>query len=211
MGKPRSNRRVPGKKEKAQRGGSPPRTGMARDAAAVILLALAASSGLALATFSSIDGALIARGMTPANLVGPVGHRTASAAYGVLGFAALVVPVGLGAAAWRLFRGAPPRLTVLSALAYSTLTLAVASLAHLALGDRGLASFPAGGAVGAALAVRAERLLSTWGSAIALSATATVALIVAADVKPQAIAGALAAFVRGLFGFASARVAAAVE
>jgi DNA segregation ATPase FtsK/SpoIIIE, S-DNA-T family len=211
MGKPRSNRRVPGKKEKAQRSGSPPRTGMARDIAAVILLALAASSGLALATFSSIDGALIARGMTPANLVGPVGHRTASAAYGVLGFAALVVPVGLGAAAWRLFRGAPPRLTVLSALAYSTLTLAVASLAHLALGRRALTSFPAGGAVGAALAVRAERLLSTWGSAIALSATATVALIVAADVKPQTIAGALAGFVRGLFGFASARVAAAVE
>ena len=37
------------------------------------------------------------------------------------------------------------------------------------------------------------RFLSTWGSAIVLVATGTVALIVAADVKPQALAAALGA------------------
>ena len=214
MGKPKSNRRLPEKKkdkEKAERGARAPRTGMARDVAAVILLALAAASGLALATWSSLDAALIARGMPPENLVGPVGHRCASAIYGVLGLSALVVPVALGAAAWRLFRGAPPRITVVSALAYVALTLSVAALAHLALGGRAAVSFPAGGAVGAALAGRAQRLFSTWGSAIVLSATGTVALIVAADVKPQTIAAGIAAAFRGLFGFASARVAAAVE
>src|SRR5512133_603013 len=214
MGKPKSNRRLSEKKkdkEKADRGAKAPRTGMARDVGAVVLLALAASSGLALATYSSLDAALIARGMPPANLVGPVGHRCASAIYAVLGFSALVVPIALGAAAWRLFRGAPPRITVVSALAYAALTLSVAALAHLALGGRAAAPFPAGGAVGATLAVRAERLFSTWGSAIVLSSAATVALIVAADVKPQTIAGGIAAVVRALFGFASSRVAAAVE
>src|SRR5215208_5527227 len=148
MGKPKSNRRLPEKerpKKGEPRGGAkaPPRTGMAKDIAAVVLLALAAATALALATFSALDGALIARGMPPANLVGPVGHSGASALYGVLGFSALVLPVGLAAAAWRLFRGAPPRLTVLSALAYAALTLSVATLAHLALGGRALASFPA--------------------------------------------------------------------
>ena len=110
MGKPKSNRRLPEKKkdkEKAERGARAPRTGMARDVAAVILLALAAASGLALATWSSLDAALIARGMPPANLVGPVGHRCASAIYGVLGLSALVVPVALGAPRKRRHAAAP--------------------------------------------------------------------------------------------------------
>lgn len=218
MGKARSNRRLPekerskkGDKESRAAGKAAPRTGMARDIGAVVLLALAATSGLAFATYSSLDGALIARGMAPSNLVGPVGHRLAGGVYGVLGFSALVLPVALGAAAWRLFRGAPPRLTIVGALAYAVLTLCVATLGHLALGGHQLASFPAGGAVGRALSASAEGLLSTWGSAIVVTATALVALIVAADVKPQTIVGLLADAARGLFGFATDRVAAAVE
>jgi S-DNA-T family DNA segregation ATPase FtsK/SpoIIIE len=218
MGKARSNRRLPekersrkGEKAEPRGGGKVPRTGMARDVGAVVLLALAAASGLALATFSSLDGALIARGMAPANLVGPVGHRIAAGVYGVLGFSALVLPIGLGAAAWRLFRGAPPRLTIVSAAAYAVLTLCVATLGQLAFGAQALTSFPAGGAVGRALGGHAEELFSTWGSAIVVSATGLVALIVAADVKPQTIGGWLTAAARGLFGFASDRVAAAVE
>ncbi len=218
MGKARSNRRLPekerpkkGEKAEPRSGGKAPRTGMARDMGAVVLLALAAASGLALATFSSLDGALIARGMAPSNLVGPVGHRIAAGVYGLLGFSALVLPIGLGAAAWRLFRGAPPRLTIVSALAYAVLTLCVATLGQLALGGQALTSFPAGGAVGRALGGHAEGLFSTWGSAIVVSATGLVALIVAADVKPQTIGGWLTGAARGLFGFASDRVAAAVE
>jgi S-DNA-T family DNA segregation ATPase FtsK/SpoIIIE len=218
MGKARSNRRLPekerpkkGEKAEPRSGGKAPRTGMARDVGAVVLLALAAASGLALATFSSLDGALIVRGMAPANLVGPVGHRIAAGLYGVLGFSALVLPVGLGAAAWRLFRGAPPRLTIVSAIAYAVLTLCVATLGQLAFGGQALTSFPAGGAVGRALGGHAEGLFSTWGSAIVVSATGLVALIVAADVKPQTIGGWLTGALRGLFGFASDRVAAAVE
>ena len=218
MGKARSNRRLPekerpkkGEKAEPRSGGKAPRTGMARDVGAVVLLALAAASGLALATFSSLDGALIARGMAPSNLVGPVGHRIAAGVYGLLGFSALVLPIGLGAAAWRLFRGAPPRLTIVSALAYAMLTLCVATLGQVALGGQALTSFPAGGAVGRALGGHAEGLFSTWGSAIVVSATGLVALIVAADVKPQTIGGWLTGAARGLFGFASDRVAAAVE
>ena len=91
MGKPKGNRRL-SDRERVKRGGEParrgsaPRTGMARDVGAVVLLAAAAAGALSLATFSSLDGALIARGMSPANLCGPVGHRVASALYGVLGF-----------------------------------------------------------------------------------------------------------------------------
>jgi S-DNA-T family DNA segregation ATPase FtsK/SpoIIIE len=206
MGNPRGNRRLKGSKR-----GEAPRTGMARDILAVVLLALAAVAGLALATFSSLDGPLIARGMTPANLCGPVGHRAATALYGVLGFSALVLPFALGTAALRLFRGATPRITLVSAAAYAVLTLSVATLAHLALAGRAAASFPAGGVVGAALSASAERLLSTWGSAIVVLATGTVALIVAADVKVGDVASGIAAAARAVTGFARTRLAAAVE
>ncbi|WP_242395297.1 FtsK/SpoIIIE family DNA translocase [Anaeromyxobacter oryzisoli] len=226
MGKAKSNRRLStkervkrgdvsaepaGKAEPRKRKESAPRTGMARDVGAVVLLALALGSGLALATFSSLDGGLIASGLPPANLCGPVGHRVASATYGLLGFSALVLPFGLGTAAWRLFRGAPRRITIVSALAYTALTLSVATLGHLALGARAPVSFPAGGAVGAALAGWLEGLFSLWGSAIAVSATALVALIVAADVKPQTLGGALLAVGRAVVGFLRRGVADAVD
>ncbi len=89
MGKAKGNRRLDGergRRDDAPRNGKrTPRSGMRRDIGAVVLLAAAAVAALALATFSSIDGALIARGMTPANLCGPVGHRAATALYGLLG------------------------------------------------------------------------------------------------------------------------------
>jgi S-DNA-T family DNA segregation ATPase FtsK/SpoIIIE len=184
---------------------------MRRDIAAVVLLALAAVSALALATFSSIDGALIAREMTPANLCGPVGHRAATALYGLLGYSALVLPVALAALAVRLFQDAPPRITVLGSVAYAALTLAVASLLHLALGSHSAAPFPAGGVVGKALSGVSVGFFSVWGSAILLLAVATVALIVAADVKPQQIFAAFAGAARAVFGFATDKVAGAVE
>src|SRR5512141_303187 len=191
MGKPKGNRKI-SEREHGKRGGSraggPPRTGMARDVAAVVLLAAGAVLGLALATFSSLDGALIARAMTPSNLCGPLGHRAAAATYGVLGFSALVLPLALGAAALKLFRGATPRITIVSAVAWAVLTGSVAALGHLALDGRAAASFPAGGAVGAALARAAVSVLGTWGSAIVVVAAGVVALIVATDVKVTAIA-----------------------
>ncbi|HEX8908736.1 MAG TPA: DNA translocase FtsK 4TM domain-containing protein, partial [Anaeromyxobacteraceae bacterium] len=219
MPKPRSNRRL-SSKERAKRSDAPeeakgasraPPTGMARDIGAVVLLALAAGSALALATYSSLDGSLIAHGIAPGNLVGPVGHRSARGLYGVLGLAALVLPFGLGTAAWRLFRGATPRITIVGAVAYTVLTLSVATLAHLALaGHLGL-PFPAGGAVGAALARACVRLFSTWGGALVVTAVATVALIVATDLKVQAVGAGLLAAARGALGFASRRLSDAVD
>ena len=215
MGKAKGNRRLDGERgrrdEAPRNGKKTPRSGMRRDIGAVVLLAVAAVAALGLATFSSIDGALIARGMTPANLCGPVGHRAATALYGLLGWSALVLPVAMAAVAVRLFRDTPPRITVLGAVAYTVLTLSVASLAHLALGGRGAVPFPAGGVVGAALSGFSVGLLSTWGSAIVLFALATVALIVAADVKPREVAAAFAGATRALFGFASDRIGDAVD
>jgi S-DNA-T family DNA segregation ATPase FtsK/SpoIIIE len=212
MGKPKTNRRI-SERERGKRGGprsGAPRTGMARDVAAVVLLALASVLALALATFSSLDGALIARGMTPANLCGPFGHRAAAGTYGVLGFSALVLPFALGAPALQLFRGATPRITVLAAIAWAVLIASVAALGHLVLDGRAAAPFPAGGAVGAALSRAAASLLGTWGSAIVVLATGTVALIVATDVKVTSVAAGAARAGRAILGFASRRVIDAV-
>ncbi len=215
MSKPNGNRRLPdrqrGRRGEGRTRGTPARTGIARDVGAVVLLAAAAVAALALGTFSSLDGALIARGITPANLCGPVGHRAATLLYGVLGFSALVLPIAMGAAALRLFQGAPPRITLVSAGAYAVLTLSVATLAHLALAGRAAAPFPAGGVAGAAISGASVKLLSTWGSAIVVLATGTAALIVAADVKVQAVAAAALTGGRAVLGFVSARIASAVH
>jgi S-DNA-T family DNA segregation ATPase FtsK/SpoIIIE len=184
---------------------------MARDVGAVLLAAAGVASGLALATFSSLDAALLARGLTPSNLVGPVGHRAASILFDTLGFSALVLPVALSVAAWKLFRGAPPRITLVSAAAYAALTLATATLAHLLLAARTVASFPAGGMVGAFLAVRAVRLFSPVGSVLIVSAAALVSLIVATDFKLQRAAAGAWRALRGLAGFLRARAREAVE
>ncbi len=193
------------------RGTGAPRTGMARDVAAVALLALGLATGVALTTFSALDGALVARGLPPTNLIGPVGHRAASLVYDVLGFSALVLPFGLCAAAWRLFRGAPPRVTAVGAAAYTALTLSLATLAHVLLAQRALASFPAGGAVGGFLAVQAERLFSTVGTVILVAGAATVALIVATDFKVQRAAAAAGRGLKLLYGFLSGWLVGAVR
>jgi len=214
MAKPKPNRRLPGK-EHPRKGRteakSSPSTGMAREIAAVVVLALALAGGLAFATYSPVDGGLISRGLSPLNLVGPVGHRTASFLFHLLGVAAPVLALALAAAGWRMLRGAPPRLTVLSSVAYAVLMVSTAALAHLALTGRVALPFPAGGLAGAGAARASVRFLSTWGSAIALSATAVIALIVAADMKVLTVVGALWGAFRGAFAFGSRRLVAAVD
>ncbi len=210
MGKAKANRRIT-PRGRSREPGRTVRTGMARDVAAVLLLALGAGTALALTTYSSIDGALIARHLSPANLIGPVGHRAASAVYRVLGFASLVVPFGLVTVAWRLFRGAPGRLTTIGALAYASLTLCLATLSHLLLERFGLASFPAGGLVGSALATRSVALVSTTGSVLLVAAAATVSLIVATGVKLGDAAAMAWSGLMALAGFLGSRLGAAVR
>jgi DNA segregation ATPase FtsK/SpoIIIE, S-DNA-T family len=208
MGKGKGNRKTAPEKPK----GKAPRTGMGRDIAAVVIAAAAAVLGLALLTFSAGDAPLVARGLPAAsNLAGPVGHHLATGAYRVLGFAALVVPVGLAVFAWRLFRGAPPRITLLAAAAHLVLTLSVATLAHLVLASHRLASFPAGGLVGRALCRRAEALFSPIGTGIVIGACAVIAAIVALDFKVQDAAALGWRGIAGLFGFVGGRLGAAVE
>src|SRR5919206_639142 len=155
MGKGKGNRKA-GVKGKGTSGARSARSGMGRDIAAVLVGASGAVLGLALLTFSASDGPLVAHGLPAgSNLAGPVGHHLATGFYRTLGFAALVVPVGLAVFAWRLFRGASPRITVLAGGAHVALALAVATLAHLALASRRLASFPAGGLVRRPLSTRA--------------------------------------------------------
>jgi DNA segregation ATPase FtsK/SpoIIIE, S-DNA-T family len=216
MAKVKGNRRLSGgerekRSDASKSRAAPPRTGMARDIGAVLLLTLGVGLGLALTTFSALDGALVARGLSPANLVGPVGHRVAGACYQVLGFAALVVPVGLVTVAWRLFRGATGRLTAVGATAYLVLTLCLAVLSHLLLASFDLASFPAGGVIGAALAIRSVRLVSTAGSVLLVTAAALVAAIVATDLKIKDVVGLAWSGLLGLLGFTKDRMADAVR
>jgi S-DNA-T family DNA segregation ATPase FtsK/SpoIIIE len=219
MSKAKGNRRLSGRERSRRgesataesKGGRAPRTGMARDIAAVVLLALGVGIGLALTTFSSLDGALLTRKLPPSNLVGPLGHSVATGLFSILGFAALVLPIALVTVAWRLFRGATGRFTALGATAYLALTLCLATLSHLVLGGLGLASFPAGGGVGAALALRSVRVLSTAGSLLAVTALALVAAIVATDLKVRDVAAWLRDATGALFGFARARVSDAID
>ncbi len=206
MGKPKGNRRI--ERKRGDDGG----TGMGRDIAAVLLTALGLAAGIALVTFSALDGRLVSHGLPPAsNLMGPVGHHAARLLYRVLGFASLVIPVALCAAALRLFRAQPLRLTLLGSAAYGVLTLSLATLCDLFLASRHLASFPAGGRVGHFFSLRAEALFSTVGSALVVGACALVALIVATDFKVQEAAVSLARAARAIAGFAAARLTEALE
>ncbi|HYG66695.1 MAG TPA: DNA translocase FtsK 4TM domain-containing protein, partial [Anaeromyxobacteraceae bacterium] len=225
MAKPRGNRRL-SDKERARRDHAPEeptkvakssskaakgRSGLARDVGAVVLFALGAGLFLALTSFSSADAALIARSHAPTNLVGRVGHHAATAVYEVLGFAALVLPLGMLVVAWRMFRAAATRLTLVAAFAHTVLTFAIATLAHLVLSRYQLASFPPGGAVGAALGEASEEAFSFVGSVLLVAATATVALIVGTGLKVQVVAAAVGRAVVALGAFLWRRLVDAVE
>src|SRR5512146_539148 len=143
MGKAKANKRAAGTKAAEA---TAPRSGMRRDIAAVLILAVALVLGLSLVTFSASDAPLVARGLPAAsNLVGPVGHHLATAAYGFLGFAALIVPAALVVLAARLFRARARRVTVIGTSAHVVLAVSFATLAHLFLASRQLTSFPPGG------------------------------------------------------------------
>jgi S-DNA-T family DNA segregation ATPase FtsK/SpoIIIE len=184
---------------------------MRQDIAAVVLLAFGAGLFLALTTYTSLDGPLIARGLSPANLMGRIGHWVAGGFLGVLGFSAAVLPVGISVGSWKLFKDEPLRVTLLSAAAYAALTISLATLCHIVLAGHVEASFPAGGAIGAALGAGAERLLGFWGSVLALTAATTVALIVATDLKVQRVASGFAWSARAAGGFAHAQLRGAVD
>ncbi len=212
MGHSKGNKRAGSPK------GNAPRTGMGRDIAAVVVMAAALVLGLALLTFSVHDAPLVARGLPAgSNLVGPVGHGLATAFYRALGFAALVVPVGLGLFGWKLFRDAPRRITLIASVAHVVLALSIATLAHLLLATRHLTSFQAGGAVGRLLCTRAEALFSPVGTGLIVGACAVVALILAIDFQVRDAAAfvfraahAVAAFVGRRLGNAVDRHRAAI-
>ena len=207
MGKPKLNRKS--EKSRDGRSGS---TGMGRDILAVALLALGTVLAIALVTFSVLDGQLIAHDVPPAsNLVGPVGHHVARALFRVLGFSALVLPVALVVTAISLFKGQSPRLTLIGTGAYAVLTASVATLAHLFLSGRALASFAPGGAVGRLLCTRADALFGSVGTALVVGAGAVVALIVATDVKVQKVWAASWAAICAAWGWALAKIADAVD
>ncbi|HUK65902.1 MAG TPA: DNA translocase FtsK 4TM domain-containing protein [Anaeromyxobacteraceae bacterium] len=194
--------KLKGNVRKASKSRGVPHSGMGRDILAVAVMAAAIVLGLALLTFSASDAPLVARGLpTASNLVGPVGHRVARDLYRVLGFASLVIPLGLAVFALKIFRDVPGRLTVLASLAHGVLALSVATLAHLTLASRHLSSFPPGGAVGRLLSGRAEALFSPVGAGLIVGACGLVALIVATDFQVRKAAFLVAGILGWLASF----------
>ncbi|HET7752489.1 MAG TPA: DNA translocase FtsK [Anaeromyxobacteraceae bacterium] len=193
MGKAKENRRVGGRSGNARaERGSAQGTGMRREIAAVVLTAVGLTLFLSLVTFSSLDGDLIDRGLAPAsNLVGRVGHYAALGLLRAFGFAAMVLPQALLAFSWKLFRRETIRITAVSAAAWMVLLVSGATLGHLLLASRHLASYDPGGAVGRFLCRRSVALLSEVGTGIAVSASAIVAMIVAVDLKVRDVAHAV--------------------
>ncbi|HTP29229.1 MAG TPA: DNA translocase FtsK 4TM domain-containing protein, partial [Anaeromyxobacteraceae bacterium] len=202
----RTNRKVGTKGSKSRS------SGMGRDILAVLAIAAALVLGLALITFSASDTPLVARGLpTASNLAGPVGHRIALGFYRTLGFASLVVPIGVGLIAFRLFRVVQLRITFVASIAHVVLALSVATLAHLFLAGRHLASFPPGGGVGRTLCLRAEALFSSVGAGLVVGASAVVALIAATDFKVRATASFLFRAASAITGFLGSRMLESVD
>jgi len=188
MAKAKGNRKV-GARSDPEAG-----TGIGRDIGAVLLIAFSAALLLALLSHSSLDGRLLERGLPPAsNLVGRLGHWVSLGLFRGFGFAALVLPFALAAYAAKLFRREEVRTTAVANVAFVVLGLSIATLAHLFLSSRDLASFPPGGAVGRFLCNRSVALLSEVGTAIFVSAFGVIAAILAVDLKlREALAAAIA-------------------
>jgi S-DNA-T family DNA segregation ATPase FtsK/SpoIIIE len=132
-----------------------------------------------------------ATGRETTNLLGPVGATAANLLLQYFGFAALaflVPPIVWGT---RAMMGWPLRYAVLRACAWPLGTvLLAAGLGIVPKPD----SFAAGGVIGFAATMMAERLGATWGQPIAGWALPLLALVVglalavvAADIKPRAI------------------------
>jgi S-DNA-T family DNA segregation ATPase FtsK/SpoIIIE len=215
MAKMRRNRRINAERGPAgarRRIGGEARPGIRRDVLGVVLLATGLTLGLALLSYSAIDGQLIARGLPAAgNLAGPVGHAIADGLFRGWGFAALVIPVALCLAAFRLLKGAPPRVTLVGAFAFAVLAISTASVAHIAFSAKDPASFPPGGSVGSAVGEYLQSLFSSVGGVLLAVACGLVSLIVAVDLKVGRVATVIYGTATLFWGWLGTRLAEAVQ
>jgi DNA segregation ATPase FtsK/SpoIIIE, S-DNA-T family len=140
----------------------------------VFLLSVSIISFLSVATFSAKDRV----GPGFRNMVGPMGHLLAESLRGVLGVCAYLVPLCGGYAAMILFVGDRERRRLPQIAALTLLTLSASVLAHIFFAGEPGWAHPPGGAVGAALGGTLQKLFSTVGTVILVTAVAVAGLIV---------------------------------
>ncbi|HVS02116.1 MAG TPA: DNA translocase FtsK 4TM domain-containing protein [Thermoanaerobaculia bacterium] len=114
--------------------------------------------------------------LRPQNWIGAVGAQLSALLLGLVGLAALLLPAGLGAAAWRLLRrrGAPP--VPGRTVGFLFLFAALPVLLHVMLGTlawRG-ATLESGGVLGRFLAEALVRRLNVGGTLLLVGATAVI-------------------------------------
>ncbi|SEU15807.1 FtsK/SpoIIIE family DNA translocase [Stigmatella erecta] len=140
----------------------------------VFLLSASIISFLSVATFSAKDRV----GPGFRNMVGPMGHLIAESLRGVVGVCAYLIPLCGGYAAMILFVGDRERRRLPQIAALTLLTLSASVLAHIFFAGEPGWAHPPGGAVGAALGGTLQKLFSTVGTVILVTAVAVAGLIV---------------------------------
>jgi S-DNA-T family DNA segregation ATPase FtsK/SpoIIIE len=160
----------------AKAGPAAPASGFGRDILAFLTFVAAVLTLSALLTYRRED-ALAARVQ---NLIGPEGHRLASALFGLTGLCAFLFPVALLYTSMALFVRGKGKRRGRQLAGLILLALSGAVLAHLLVGHRTFA-YPPGGAVGAALGEPLRALFSTFGAVLLMIGSAGAALIIATD------------------------------
>jgi S-DNA-T family DNA segregation ATPase FtsK/SpoIIIE len=162
---------------------APAKSRVARELAAIVLIALAAFSVLSLVS--------AAAGQNP-NLCGIVGGAVATGAGGLLGFQAYVLAILVLVLALRIWSGASARTLVRESLGGAVLLTALCAGAGLFADG----AQSAGGALGAALAFTLGRYLNVGGGYLAVMLAVIAALVMTLRRAPTELVASLASSVR---------------
>ena len=160
----------------------------ASEFAGVALFGIALFWLTALATYDAADAVWFFNtgGQTPpANLAGRVGAFLAELSHQLVGFAALLIPISLGALAWHAFWCRPVDAAYTKLIGLGLLFACMAALLSLALGgfDGANRAFNAGGAVGSLIAGGLSEYLNRIGSLIVILTLLCLAVILATRVS----------------------------
>ena len=147
-----------------------PRNSRRNEIIAIALLAVSALLVLCMLSYSSFDPSWNASGQGEArNLVGRVGANVSAALFQTFGFAALLVPALMLAAAWRRFRTRRIHAPLARVVGLLLLVFAVAALLDLYVPRESFGGgFESGGVVGVLVADGLRGMVNTVGSTILL-------------------------------------------
>jgi S-DNA-T family DNA segregation ATPase FtsK/SpoIIIE len=160
-----------------------PRNTRRNEIVAIALFATSALLALCLASYHAFDESWNASGQARVeNLVGSIGANVSAALFQTFGFAAILLPLLLIAAAWRRFRTRRIHAPLSRVVGLVALVLAVASLFALFVPRASYdGSFESGGLIGVFFADQLKGMLNTVGAAVLLSAVAATGLLLATN------------------------------